>query len=41
MKKDDAQPFENTLLFAMAFPKRSFFGIVAYVVHDELSYLLP
>jgi len=40
MKKDDAQP-ENMLLFAMTFPKRSFLRTVAYVVHYELSYLLP
>jgi len=31
MKKDNAKLFENTLLFAMTFPKRSFLGKVAYV----------
>ena len=41
MKKDNAQPFENTLLFAMTFPKRSFLGTVAYVVHYEMLYFLP
>ena len=41
MKKDNAKLFENTLLFAMTFPKRSFLGKVAYVGHYEQSYPLP
>ena len=40
-KKDDTQVFEKMLLFTRTFPKRSFLGKVAYVVHYELSYPLP
>ena len=31
--KGDMQPFENTLLFAMTFPKRGFFGKVTSLVY--------
>jgi hypothetical protein len=41
MNKDDMQPFENTLLFTMAFPKRGFLGKVASMVRHGAVVLLP
>jgi hypothetical protein len=39
--KDDMQPFENTLLFAMAFPKRGLLGKVTALVRHGAVVPLP
>jgi hypothetical protein len=39
--KDDVQPFENTLLFTIAFPKRGLLGKVASLVHHGAVVPLP
>jgi hypothetical protein len=41
MNKDGMQPFENTLLFAMTFPKRGLLGKVTSLVHHGAVVPLP
>jgi hypothetical protein len=41
VKKDEAQPFENSLLYAITFPKRRFLGKVLSVVHYGAVVSLP
>jgi hypothetical protein len=41
VKKDETQPLENSLLYAITFPKRRFLGKVLSVAHYGAVVSLP